>query len=83
MSDNDGSSPGWIDEQLHGVRYGLEGTSMPWYSSVQLFRQQQAGVWQSVIEALVQRLGAWLVGHNGAINCLGPGPEPHSDGDRP
>jgi len=26
MSDNDGSSPGWIDEQLHGVRYGLEGT---------------------------------------------------------
>jgi hypothetical protein len=64
-------------------RYGLEGTSMPWYSSVQLFRQQQAGVWQSVIEALVQRLRAWLVGHNGAINCSGPGPEPHADGDRP
>lgn len=64
-------------------RYGLEGASMPWYSSVQLFRQQQAGVWQSVIEALVQRLRAWLVGHNGAINCSGPGPEPHSDGDRP
>ena len=64
-------------------RYGLEGTSMPWYSSVQLFRQQHAGVWQSVIEALVQGLGAWLVGHNGAINCSGPGPEPHADGDRP
>lgn len=64
-------------------RYGLEGASMPWYSSVQLFRQQQAGVWQSVIEALVQRLRAWLVGHNGAINCSGPGPEPHADGDRP
>lgn len=64
-------------------RYGLGGTSMPWYSSVQLFRQQQAGVWLSVIEALVQRLRAWLVGHNGAINCSGPGPESDSDGDRP
>ncbi|MCX5966540.1 MAG: polyamine aminopropyltransferase [Cyanobacteria bacterium] len=25
MGDNDSGSPGWIDEQLHGVRYGLEG----------------------------------------------------------
>jgi spermidine synthase len=33
MSDNNGSSPGWIDEHLNGVRYGLEATVIAEQSS--------------------------------------------------
>ncbi len=76
--------PAWVlVPALAEWRYGLEGPSMPWYQSVELFRQQERGVWQSVIEAMAERLGVWLVGHNGAINFSGPWPEPDSDGDRP
>lgn len=37
-------------------RYGLEGSQMIWYPSVKLFRQQQRGNWQGVIEQVSQQL---------------------------
>ena len=49
-------------------RYGASGSSMPWYSSVELFRQDQAGDWNRPITEVKQRLAALTEarhGHNG------------------
>lgn len=37
-------------------RYGSSGRSMVWYNSVELFRQEQHGIWQSVIDEVVKRV---------------------------
>ncbi|MGH8680583.1 MAG: tetratricopeptide repeat protein [Burkholderiales bacterium] len=39
-------------------RYGLEGTRMPWYRSVELVRQEAGEGWQSVLERLRAQLEA-------------------------
>jgi tetratricopeptide (TPR) repeat protein len=44
-------SPDW--------RWMTERTDTPWYSSMQLIRQSQAGTWQHELEALSSRLQAW------------------------
>ena len=42
----------WIPEW----RWGLEGCTTPWYSSLRLFRQTENGNWQGVVEAMVEKL---------------------------
>jgi len=42
----------WIPEW----RWGLEGCTTPWYSSLRLFRQTENGNWQSVVEAMAEKL---------------------------
>ena len=41
-------------------RYGSQGSQMPWYNSVELFRQSSSGDWSVPIKAIQSRLGAWL-----------------------
>ena len=41
-------------------RYGMQGSQMPWYNSVELFRQSSPGDWSVPIKAIQSRLGAWL-----------------------
>ena len=41
-------------------RYGMEGSQMPWYNSVELFRQMSFGDWSGPIESVRQRLISWL-----------------------
>ena len=41
-------------------RYGSKGSQMPWYNSVELFRQSSPGDWSVPIKAIQSRLGAWL-----------------------
>jgi tetratricopeptide (TPR) repeat protein len=41
-------------------RWMLERTDSPWYPSMRLFRQGQAGRWQPVIDAVQQELISWL-----------------------
>ena len=40
-------------------RYGSQGSDMPWYSSVELFRQSSLGDWSAPIELVRQRLIRW------------------------
>ena len=50
-------------------RYGIEGSRMPWYGSVELFRQSKLGDWAGPIEQIRQRLHLLVQrvdGHNGA-----------------
>ncbi|MEB3241122.1 MAG: hypothetical protein VKJ31_03660 [Synechococcus sp.] len=50
-------------------RYGIEGSRMPWYGSVELFRQSKLGDWAGPIEQIRQRLQLLVQrvdGHNGA-----------------
>lgn len=37
-------------------RYGLKGSSMPWYPSVTMYRQEAAGVWDPVIAGVAENL---------------------------
>jgi len=39
-------------------RYGVEGTSMPWYPSVMLYRQRNRGQWEPVLDEIAQQLAA-------------------------
>lgn len=41
-------------------RYGLSGSKMCWYDSVELFRQESPGDWSGPIEAVRSRLISWL-----------------------
>ena len=43
-------------------RYGIAGASMPWYSSVRLFRQPSFGDWPAVIAAVARELKALASG---------------------
>lgn len=57
------AKPVWVmTARVPEWRYGLDGSSMPWYPSAQLFRQEKQGEWGHVISevahALQQRAGA-------------------------
>ena len=41
-------------------RYGIEGSAMPWYGSVELFRQSALGDWSTPIHQIRQRLEAFV-----------------------
>ncbi|QNJ07769.1 tetratricopeptide repeat family protein [Synechococcus sp. Minos11] len=41
-------------------RYGRSKSTMPWYASVELFRQQLPGVWDHPLELVKERLVCWL-----------------------
>ena len=43
-------------------RYGASGSGMPWYGSVELFRQEQVGDWQKPISSIKHRLAALTAG---------------------
>lgn len=45
-------------------RYGFTGTTMPWYSSTEIYRQRDAGDWQTVLDDVSTRL-ATLRDENG------------------
>ena len=52
-------------------RYGIQGAEMPWYSSVELFRQAVLSDWELPIEQIRERLQGFLdrqVVQNGAIS---------------
>ena len=42
----------WVPEW----RWGLEGCTTPWYSSLRLFRQTENGNWHGVVEAMKEKL---------------------------
>ena len=42
----------WVPEW----RWGLEGCTTPWYSSLRLFRQLENGNWQDVVKAMAEKL---------------------------
>lgn len=42
---------------LHDWRWGAAGAHSPWYASMSLFRQAQAGTWSDPINAVVAQLG--------------------------
>lgn len=42
-------------------RYLESGETMPWYPSIRMFRQQNAGEWQPVIEAVTHALADWKI----------------------
>lgn len=49
--------PCWVMTPAHPAwRYMLRGDSMPWYASVVLVRQRQAGVWDEVLTAIGEEL---------------------------
>lgn len=49
--------PAWVlTAMVPEWRYGLRGSTMPWYPSVKLFRQQTQGVWDPVIADVEQAL---------------------------
>jgi Tfp pilus assembly protein PilF len=48
-------------------RYGLQKDSMPWYPSVRLFRQAEAGNWSNVLGEVQQSLAAAKLSHEN--NC--------------
>ena len=37
-------------------RYGMKGTTIPWYRSVQLFRKPEGGKWDAVVETVMRAL---------------------------
>lgn len=44
-------------------RYGMSGTTMPWYRSVQLFRKGEGKGWGPVVESVVKALGREIGPH--------------------
>ena len=54
-------TPAWV--MLPAIpewRYGYQGASMPWYRTVELFRQPLEGQWNVVIDAVAGRLASKL-----------------------
>ena len=54
-------------------RYGVDGPSMSWYSSVELFRQQRHGEWNDPIDAIrsrLEKLVALKAGQNNLKPCI-------------
>ena len=53
-------TPTWVFVPLAPEwRYGSQGPEMPWYNSVELFRQGFLGDWSGPIESVRQRLIRW------------------------
>ena len=53
-------TPTWVLVPLAPEwRYGSQGSDMPWYGSVELFRQSCLGDWSDPIELVRQRLIRW------------------------
>jgi hypothetical protein len=51
--------PAWVMAPLAPEwRYGMTGETMPWYSSVRIFRQAAYGDWQPVIERIAREIRA-------------------------
>lgn len=42
-------------------RYGASGSKMPWYSSIELYRQASNGLWSELIDTVSDRLNTWSV----------------------
>lgn len=59
-------------------RYGIAGSSMPWYASVELFRQQANGCWEPVIDEVASRLRQRVADHNGSRPTERPRSNAHS-----
>jgi tetratricopeptide (TPR) repeat protein len=54
-------TPAWVLlPQAPEWRYGMEGSQMPWYDSVELYRQSSPGDWSVPIKAIQSRLRSWL-----------------------
>lgn len=74
------ATPAWVLlPRLAEWRYGIAGSTMPWYPSVELFRQPATGCWQPVIAEVTARLRQHIADHNGAR----PTERPRSDAHRP
>lgn len=73
-------TPAWVLlPRVAEWRYGIAGSSMPWYASVELFRQPTTGRWEPVIAEVAARLRQRVADHNGAR----PTAPPRSDAHRP
>lgn len=73
-------TPAWVLlPRLAEWRYGITGSTMPWYPSVELFRQPATGLWQPVIAEVAARLRQHIDDHNG----IRPTERPRSDAHRP
>ena len=46
-------------------RYGVRGPSMPWYSSVELFRQKHPDEWSHPLSSIQERLAALVSAFDG------------------
>jgi tetratricopeptide (TPR) repeat protein len=57
--------PVWILSRFDGCWRWLDGRSdSPWYPSARLFRQPEAGDWESVMDLVQGALADWLVGRS-------------------
>ncbi len=73
-------TPAWVLlPRVAEWRYGIAGSSMPWYASVELFRQPTTGCWEPVIADVASRLRQRVADHNGTR----PIEPPRSDAHRP
>lgn len=73
-------TPAWVLlPRLAEWRYGITGSTMPWYPLVELFRQPATGLWQPVIAEVAARLRQHIDDHNG----IRPTERPRSDAHRP
>ena len=73
-------TPAWVLlPRVAEWRYGIDGSSMPWYASVELFRQPANGCWEPVIAEVASRLRQRVGHHNGARTTEAP----RSDAHRP
>ena len=53
----------WVAlKKLPDWRWMMDRSDSPWYPTMQLFRQQQTGVWDSVFQTMSEQLSASLVG---------------------
>jgi hypothetical protein len=77
-------TPAWVLLPLGPEwRYGLQGSRMPWYASVELFRQARSGQWDEPIAAIGGRLRQWLAQHNGPTAGSDRQHQPPHHVDRP
>jgi Flp pilus assembly protein TadD len=54
-------------------RWGLESESSPWYPSMRIFRQREAGSWDRVIAQVADELTYFRPGQQGSVASVGHG----------